>query len=141
MNITVVTGHLSRPPARRALPSGDEIVSFDVTVEGPEARAEAVPVVWPSAPPSATALEAGSAVVVVGRVRRRFFRTAQGTQSRTEVVAARVVPARRAAAARRLVAGAVEALAEGADDFLAPARRPAGRPAGAVPADDVVASA
>ena len=139
MNITVVTGHLSRPPERRTLPSGDDLVVFDVTVDGPEERAESVPVVWPSAPPSAGALEAGAAVVVVGRVRRRFFRTAQGTQSRTEVVAERVLPARQAAAARRLVARAAELLAEGSEDFLAAARRPARRPARPAPALDVAA--
>ena len=38
-------------------------------------------------------LEVGSEVVVWGRVRRRFFRVAGLTQSRTEVVAARVVRA------------------------------------------------
>jgi hypothetical protein len=41
-------------------------------------------------------------MLVVGRVRRRFFRTGAGTQSRTEVVAEAVVNARhtkRAAAA------------------------------------------
>jgi hypothetical protein len=35
-------------------------------------------------------------VVVVGRVRRRFFRTTAGTQSRTEIVADTVVPTRHA---------------------------------------------
>lgn len=113
MNLTVVTGHLSRPPERRVLPSGAELVSYDLTVEGPDGRAEAVPVVWPSAPAAADAFVAGDALVVVGRVRRRFFRAGGATQSRTEVVAEKVVPARRKAAARRLVAGAVEALAGG----------------------------
>lgn len=141
MNVTVVTGHLSRPPERRTLPSGDDLVGFEVTVDGPEERAESVPVVWPSAPPSAASLEAGAAVVVVGRVRRRFFRTAQGTQSRTEVVAERVLPARQAAAARRLVATAVEVVVEGSEDFLAAARRPARRPPGGAPVADVAARA
>jgi single-strand DNA-binding protein len=113
MNIAVVTGHLSRPPERRALSSGEEHLGFEVAVERPDGRAETVPVVWPSAPASATELEVGAAVVVVGRVRRRFYRVGGGTQSRTEVVADRVVPARQAAAARRLVGGAADALVAG----------------------------
>lgn len=120
MNITVVTGHLSRAPERRVLPSGDELVAFDVTVPRADERAESVPVVWPEAPASADDLAEGDAVVVVGRVRRRFFRAGGTTQSRTEVVAVGVVPARRAAAARRLVDGAVTALAQGAEELPAP---------------------
>lgn len=112
MNIAVVIGHLSRAPERRTLPSGDELVSYDVTVSRPEGRADSVPVVWPSAPASAVALEAGAAVVVVGRVRRRFFRAGAATQSRTEVVADRVLPARQAAAARRLLTAAAEAVTD-----------------------------
>jgi single-strand DNA-binding protein len=34
-------------------------------------------------------------VIVVGTVRRRFFRAGGATQSRTEVVADRIVPTRR----------------------------------------------
>jgi single-strand DNA-binding protein len=37
------------------------------------------------------ALDVDEEVVVLGRVRRRFFRTGGGTQSRTEVVADQVV--------------------------------------------------
>lgn len=121
MNITVVTGRLSRSPERRVLSSGVEHVGFEVTVAGPEGRAESVPVVWPGAPAAVSGLAAGDEVVVVGRVRRRFFRTGGATQSRTEVVAGLVVPARRAAAARRALSGAVDALAEGAAAL--PARR------------------
>ena len=48
----------------------------------------------------------GTAVVVVGSVRRRFFRVAGATQSRTEVVADRVVAARRAREVRRMLGAA-----------------------------------
>jgi single-strand DNA-binding protein len=123
MNIAVVIGHLSHPPERRTLPSGEELVGLDVTVTRPDERAESVPVVWPSAPASATSLEVGASVVVVGRVRRRFFRAGASTQSRTEVVAERVLPVRQAAAARRLLAGAVDAVTEGADELGRPRRR------------------
>jgi single-strand DNA-binding protein len=52
----------------------------------------------------------GTDVLVVGRVRRRFFRAGGVTQSRTEVVASAVVPLRRTAAVRRALRGAVSAL-------------------------------
>jgi single-strand DNA-binding protein len=101
-NLVVLRGTLSRDPEVRALPSGDAVAAFDVTIRpdpadgrtaGPTARAESVPVAWFD-PPGASRLGAGDEVVVVGRVRRRFFRAGSSTASRTEVVAERVVPAR-----------------------------------------------
>jgi len=59
-----------------------------------------VPVVWFEAPARAAELAVDEQVVVVGRVRRRFFRAGGGTQSRTEVVADVVVAARQARRAR-----------------------------------------
>ena len=92
MNISVVRGRLTRPPEPRDLPSGDHLVAYEVTVEHPGARAESVPVVWHDPPAAALALDAGDAVLVVGRVRRRFFKAGGATQSRTEVVADTVLP-------------------------------------------------
>jgi single-strand DNA-binding protein len=102
MNVVALHGTLARAPEERALPSGDRLVGYEVTVRRPGARAETVPVVWPTAPPGAMGHEAGDAVIVVGRVRRRFFRTGGATGSRTEVVAEVVLSprqAKRAAAA------------------------------------------
>jgi single-strand DNA-binding protein len=111
MNITVLQGALSRPPEVRELPSGDVLIALEVTVPaGGGRRAESVPVVWPDGPASAAALEPDTEVVVVGRVRRRFFRAGGATQSRTEVVAEQVVPVRQAKRAARLVLGAVQEL-------------------------------
>ena len=62
-----------------------------------------MPVAWFDAPATGRALTAGTDVVVVGSVRRRFFRTAGATQSRTEVVAERIVAARRGREVRRLL--------------------------------------
>jgi hypothetical protein len=61
--------------------------------------------------------------VVVGRVRRRFFKTPGGTQSRTEVVAEAVIPARQAKRARAAVDRARNSLALEAGRRSA-ARRP-----------------
>lgn len=96
MNVTMLAGRLSRPPEERSLPSGDRVVAYDVTVANPGDRADTVPVVWHDPPASALKVGLGDEVVVVGRVRRRFFRAAGGTQSRTEVVADAVVNARQA---------------------------------------------
>jgi single-strand DNA-binding protein len=101
-NLVVLRGTLSRDPEVRALPSGDAVAAFDVTIRpdpadsraGCTARAESVPVAWFDPPVAASRLGAGDEVVVVGRVRRRFFRAGSSTASRTEVVAERVVPAR-----------------------------------------------
>src|SRR5579872_341056 len=91
LNLVVVEGVLARPAQDVELPSGSRLISLEVTVRRDEGPAEPVPVAWFDAPAWATSLDAGTPVVVVGRVRRRFFRSGGVTQSRTEVVASRVV--------------------------------------------------
>ena len=113
VNVTILQGCLSRPPESRALPSGDLLVAFEVTVPADgDRKAESVPVVWFDAPLSAVELAPDTDVVVVGRVRRRFFRAGGSTQSRTEVVADQVVPARQAKKAERLVLAALASAEE-----------------------------
>lgn len=94
INVVVIVGRLARPPEERELPSGDRLVAYEVTIERPNERGETVPVIWNAAPASAAHHDTGDQLLVVGRVRRRFFRTGAGTQSRTEVVAEAVVNAR-----------------------------------------------
>lgn len=112
-NVVVLRGRLARPPVTRALASGCVEVGYEVSMPrtGAERPAEGVSVVWPGAPARSGTFVAGDEVVVVGRVRRRFFRVGGITQSRTEVVAEQVVPVRRRAAARRAVAAAADSLA------------------------------
>lgn len=115
MNVVVLRGHLARPAEERVLPSGDRLVSFEVTVDGPAGKRETVPVVWLAAPATASGYDTDAPVVVVGRVRRRFFRAGGATASRTEVVADCVLPAghsKRVTAALREVAARVEADAQ-----------------------------
>jgi len=104
-NMVALIGRLARPAEARELPSGDRLVAYEVTVPRPGERAECVPVVWPGAPASAGDHDVDEAVVVVGRVRRRFYRTGGATQSRTEVVADLVVPTRHAKRARAALDG------------------------------------
>ncbi|MEN3314382.1 MAG: single-strand DNA-binding protein [Acidimicrobiaceae bacterium] len=104
-NLVALIGRLARPAEARELPSGDRLVAYEVTVTRPGDRAEGVPVVWPGAPPSAADHDVDEIVVVVGRVRRRFYRAGGSTQSRTEVVADVVVPARHTKRARAALDG------------------------------------
>ena len=116
MNIVTLRGRLARPAQERVLPSGDRLISYELTVpDGPDGKAETVPVVWFGGPASAATMDADDHVVVVGRVRRRFFHAGGATQSRTEVVADTVLPAtqaKRVAAALRAAAMRVEEGAE-----------------------------
>jgi single-strand DNA-binding protein len=95
-NVVALVGRLARPPEARELPSGDRLVAYEVTVAREGERAEGIPVVWFGAPPSAVDHDVDEAVVVIGRVRRRFYRAGGVTQSRTEVVAETLVAARQA---------------------------------------------
>lgn len=95
-NVVALVGRLARPPELRDLPSGDRLVAYEVTVARDGDKAEGVPVVWFGAPSSAIDHDVDDVVVVVGRVRRRFYRAGGVTQSRTEVVADTVVAARQA---------------------------------------------
>src|SRR3954453_20418020 len=96
MNVVTLLGRLSRPAEERTLPSGDRLVQLELTIARPGDKAESVPVVCFDAPATVSGLDVNDEVVVLGRVRRRFFRTAGGTQSRTEVVADQVVLRRHA---------------------------------------------
>jgi hypothetical protein len=107
-NVAVVGGVLSSDPFPRELPSGDTVVSYEVTVRGDGVPTSTVPVAWFGPLAKAPALAQGDAVVVTGHVHRRFFRAGGQTVSRTELVATDVVPARRRAAAAKAVARAVD---------------------------------
>lgn len=113
MNNVILRGHLSSAPQARALASGSVLWSLEITTPTDEG-AWSVPVAWFD-PPTVPAFVVGDEVVVVGGVRRRFFRTAAGTQSRTEVVATDVVAATAKRKVQRLVARAGERLGAVAD--------------------------
>ncbi len=98
-NLAVIRGTVPSEPHTRELPAGGEVVQFDVTTRivtnGHESNVS-VPIAWND--PTSTQLGVvvpGAELVVVGTVRRRFFRVGGATQSRTEVVADAVIPARR----------------------------------------------
>jgi single-strand DNA-binding protein len=109
LDLAVVVGSLSSDPVATTLPSGSTLIRYEVTVRD-AAPADTVPVSWldPSRPP---ALAAGDRVVVVGRVRRRFFRAGGATRSATEVVAGSVSRPRSTRAAVAAVEAAAAVLA------------------------------
>ncbi|MCU1453584.1 MAG: hypothetical protein JWN46_1730 [Acidimicrobiales bacterium] len=104
MNVVMLQGTLLRAPEMRVLKSGHQFVAYELRIERSDGPVDTVPVVWVDAPARALTLEAGASVVVTGRVRRRFFRAAGATASRTEVVATEVVLARQ----RKRVQAALE---------------------------------
>lgn len=95
MNVVIISGRLSRPPVEQELPSGDLLCRLEVTVRSGAEPTTSVPVAVLRPSASVRGLDAGEEVVILGSVRRRFFRTPAGTGSRTEVLAERVVRAGR----------------------------------------------
>ncbi len=111
VNTVVLRGVVASEPMTRQLPAGNCAVQFDVRTLLPESTS--VPVSWVDPPPSALApLVVGEPVVVIGSVKRRFFRAGGSTQSRTEVVAERVVPERRAKSAQSAISLAIRSLGD-----------------------------
>jgi len=107
MNVVVLAGVLSAPPVSRDLPSGSVMLTMSVTTDEP--TRSSVPVVWFD-PPAGIAFDQGQRVVVVGTVVRRFFRSAGGTQSRTEVVATAIDLEGRSRRTRKPLAAAQQQL-------------------------------
>ena len=105
-NVVLLRGRVSSAPRVRELPSGSAIVNLEVTTVVDDVSIS-VPVVVESATVECVA---GDEVVVVGTVRRRFFRAGGATQSRTEVLAEKVVRASRTRAAQKLIEGVVTLL-------------------------------
>jgi len=114
-NLVVLTGHVTSLPSRRSLRSGVDVVNFDVatSVDG---DTTSVPIAWYDPRDSAvSSFEPGDEIVVVGSVRRRFFRVGGQTQSRTEVVVATLVPTRRTKSARSALAAAAAMITQGGE--------------------------
>lgn len=109
-NIAILRGVIRREPDARVLPSGDEVLSIELSVRDVDRPADTVPVVWQNPPTSAFKLAEGDDVVVVGRVRRRFFRSGGATSSRTEVHADTVLGARSSARLRTALVPVLETL-------------------------------
>ena len=111
-NLVVVAGTVANQPTRRALRSGADVVNFDLatSIDGDTAS---VPIAWHDPHDRAVAsFGVGDDIIVVGSVRRRFFRVGGQTQSRTEVIVDRLVPARRTKSATSLLAATAARLTQ-----------------------------
>jgi single-strand DNA-binding protein len=111
-NVAVVRGTCSSPADVRVLPSEQVLAKLQVTTRV-EGRALSVPVAVLDPPGWVQQLDAGDEVVVVGHVRRRFFRAGGVTASHVEIEAEMVTRARdrrRRQAARRRVDAVLDAL-------------------------------
>jgi single-strand DNA-binding protein len=109
MNIVLLRGTLSSDPVIRILPSEQRICSLELTTRAPDGPVSSAPVAWAD-PPDTVDLVKGDEIVVTGHIHRRFFRTAAGMQSRTEVVADQVIRGsdkRRVGLAIKKIAGAL----------------------------------
>jgi single-strand DNA-binding protein len=110
LNMAIVIGNLAKPVEVRNLQSGVSIANFDLVVPQIDGTPDTVPVALFAPPDETLQWAAGEVLVVVGRVRRRFFRAGPSTQSRTEVVAETVVPLSRIEEARLMLINARLAL-------------------------------
>jgi single-strand DNA-binding protein len=96
------------------------VVNLDVRVEAGDGPADSVPAVWSDPPAWAATLDAGVGLVIVGRIRRRFFRAGGTTQSRTEVVVERATRAALRRQATATLAGAATTLEAAAAESARP---------------------
>ncbi len=111
-NLVVLRGRLSGEIIERQLPSGSVAVQFDIRI-ATETSTSSVNVSWIDPPSSdRSILNSDDSFVVIGSVQRRFFRVGGATQSRTEVLAAKVIPARRTRSVRSAVAAATRSLGD-----------------------------
>ena len=112
MNLAVISGRITGPLRHRDL-EGGSVLELDVKVPKTDDRpAETVNVAWLDPPARALDLGEDDAVLVVGRVRRRFFQARGDLIGKTEVVAESVLRTSRAKAAERALADAVALLEE-----------------------------
>ena len=103
VNEVRLRGRLADRPEVRALPSGDEVVTFRLVVGRRRSRGSQVSVdtidctVWSATlQRRAVSWEAGEVLVVEGALRRRFWRAPQGARSRYDVEVQKVTRVRRA---------------------------------------------
>jgi single-strand DNA-binding protein len=104
LNLAIIIGSLAKPVEVRSLPNGTSVASFDLQVLRTDESPETVPVTLSEMHEPLTDWAVDQQLLVIGRVRRRFFRVGGVIQSRTEVVAGRVFPLHGA--------GAIKALAD-----------------------------
>jgi single-strand DNA-binding protein len=113
VNLSVVCGPCSAAPEVRLLESGTRLATLAVRCPTGDERATSVPVTVWDPPAWVEALEPGDPVVVVGRLRRRFYQRPGGVGARVDIEAeliGRARERRRVDAAVRKAETALDAL-------------------------------
>jgi single-strand DNA-binding protein len=87
LNVSVVCGPCSATPEIRVLESGTRLATLAVRCPAGNDRATSVPVTVWDPPAWLESLQPGDAVVVVGRLRRRFYQRPGGVGSRVDLEA------------------------------------------------------
>lgn len=104
VNLGLVIGELVAAPETRTLPSGTLAASFSLTVRARGVKTTSVPAVWYDPPKRVFKWEPGDRIVANGSIVRRFFQSAGGLGSATEVVVQHAELTRHQAKATRVVA-------------------------------------
>lgn len=102
MNVTVLKGNLAGSPETRSLPTGRELAMIQLVTHVGTGTFSVPVAVW-DPPAWLIALDGGVELLVIGSVRRRFYRVGTTTASRVEVESSFVC---RADDDRRMVKGA-----------------------------------
>jgi single-strand DNA-binding protein len=112
VNLAVLAGSLLKQAEARLLPDGSTVWELDLAVQPTGRATAAVPVSWvaPATGADPAAWTPGEELLVVGAVRRRFYRSGGATVSRTDVLAQAVVTARQRTRVAPLVAEALAPL-------------------------------
>ena len=104
VNVSVLCGACSGPPEIRVLESGSRLATLALRCPSGDDRATSVPVTVWDPPAWLETVAAGDRLVVVGRLRRRFFQRPGGVGSRVDVEAELVgAPTTAAGSTRRSV--------------------------------------
>lgn len=91
VNLAVLRGVASAPPEVRTLDSGLRIATISVRVHALDPGSTSVPVAVREPAAWVEDLDEGDPVIVVGAIRRRFFRAATGATGARVEVEARVI--------------------------------------------------
>ena len=113
INLSVLCGPCSAAPELRVLESGTRLATLAIRCPTGDAKATSVPVTVWDPPAWLETVEPGESVVVVGRLRRRFYQRPGGVGSRVDVEAEMIGRARdrrRIDAALRRALASLEAL-------------------------------
>ena len=88
LNDVVLRGWVTTVASERELPSGDQIVQFRIAITRPEGGVDTIDLESWSAKSRRTALSLkdGEWVEIQGSIRRRFWKSGQGLESRWQVV-------------------------------------------------------